>query len=124
MGKKVALHNLGCKVNAYEVEAMQQLLEENGYEIVPFEEKADVYIVNTCSVTNMADRKSRQMLHKAKKMNPDAIVIAAGCYVQTDEGKLDKDEAVDLILGNNQKTQIVEALEEYEKALNSMSVKV
>ena len=91
MGKKVALHNLGCKVNAYEVEAMQQLLEEAGYEIVPFEPGADVYLINTCTVTNIADRKSRQMLHKAKKMNPDAIVIAAGCYVQTDEGKLVKE---------------------------------
>ena len=115
MGKKVALHNLGCKVNAYEVEAMQQLLEEAGYEIVPFEPGADVYLINTCTVTNIADRKSRQMLHKAKKMNPDAIVIAAGCYVQTDEGKLDKDEAVDLILGNNQKGNIVQVLEEYEQ---------
>mgnify|MGYP001010986784 FL=1 len=113
--RKAAFHNLGCKVNAYETEAMQQLLEKAGYEIVPFAPGADVYVINTCTVTNMADRKSRQMLHKAKKMNPDAIVIAAGCYVQTDEGKLDKDEAVDLILGNNQKTQIVEALEEYEK---------
>ena len=113
--KKVALHNLGCKVNAYEVEAMQQLLEEAGYEIVPFEPGADVYLINTCTVTNIADRKSRQMLHKAKKMNPDAIVIAAGCYVQTDEGKLDKDEAVDLILGNNQKGNIVQVLEEYEQ---------
>ena len=115
MKKKVALHNLGCKVNAYEVEAMQQLLEEAGYEIVPFEPGADVYLINTCTVTNIADRKSRQMLHKAKKMNPDAIVIAAGCYVQTDEGKLDKDEAVDLILGNNQKGNIVQVLEEYEQ---------
>ena len=115
MSKKVALHNLGCKVNAYEVEAMQQLLEKAGYEIVPFEEGADVYLINTCTVTNIADRKSRQMLHKAKKMNPDAIVIAAGCYVQTDEGKLDKDEAVDLILGNNQKGNIVQVLEEYEQ---------
>ena len=115
MGKKVALHNLGCKVNAYEVESMQQLLEEAGYEIVPFEPGADVYLINTCTVTNIADRKSRQMLHKAKKMNPDAIVIAAGCYVQTDEGKLDKDEAVDLILGNNQKGNIVQVLEEYEQ---------
>ena len=115
MGKKVALHNLGCKVNAYEVEAMQQLLEKAGYEIVPFEPGADVYLINTCTVTNIADRKSRQMLHKAKKMNPDAIVVATGCYVQTDEGKLDKDEAVDLILGNNQKKQIVEVLEEYER---------
>ena len=115
MGIKVALHNLGCKVNAYEVEAMQQLLEEAGYEIVPFEPGADVYLINTCTVTNIADRKSRQMLHKAKKMNPDAIVVATGCYVQTDEGKLDKDEAVDLILGNNQKGNIVQVLQEYEQ---------
>ena len=115
MKKKVALHNLGCKVNAYEVEAMQQLLENAGYETVPFEEGADVYVINTCTVTNIADRKSRQMLHKAKKMNPDAIVVATGCYAQADTEKLKEDNAVDLILGNNQKTQIVEALEEYEK---------
>lgn len=115
MSKKVALHNLGCKVNAYEVETMQQLLEKAGYEIVPFEEGADIYLINTCTVTNIADRKSRQMLHKAKKMNPNAIVVATGCYVQTDTQKLEEDSAVDLILGNNQKTQIVEALEEYEK---------
>lgn len=85
--RKAALHNLGCKVNAYETEAMQELLEESGYEIVPFSDKADVYIINTCTVTNMADRKSRQMLHRAKKMNPDAIVVAAGCYVQALEEK-------------------------------------
>ena len=115
MNKKVALHNLGCKVNAYEVEAMQQLLEKTGYEIVPFTEKADVYVINTCTVTNIADRKSRQMLHKAKKMNPNAIVVATGCYVQTDTEKIKKDTAVDLILGNNQKRQIVEALDAYEK---------
>ena len=115
MKKKVALHNLGCKVNAYEVEAMQQLLENAGYETVPFEEGADVYVINTCTVTNIADRKSRQMLHKAKKMNPNAIVVATGCYAQADTEKLKEDTAVDLILGNNQKTQIVEALEEYEK---------
>ena len=115
MKKNVALHNLGCKVNAYEVEAMQQLLENAGYETVPFEEGADVYVINTCTVTNIADRKSRQMLHKAKKMNPDAIVVATGCYAQADTEKLKEDTAVDLILGNNQKTQIVEALEEYEK---------
>ena len=114
MKKKVALHNLGCKVNAYEVEAMQQLLEQAGYEIVPFEPGADVYVINTCTVTNIADRKSRQMLHKAKKMNPDAVVVATGCYVQTDEGKLEKDEAVDLVLGNNQKKNIVEVLAKYE----------
>lgn len=115
MKKKVALHNLGCKVNAYEVEAMQQLLENAGYETVPFEEGADVYVINTCTVTNIADHKSRQMLHKAKKMNPNAIVVATGCYAQADTEKLKEDTAVDLILGNNQKTQIVEALEEYEK---------
>lgn len=115
MSKKVALHNLGCKVNAYEVEAMQQLLEKAGYEIVPFTEGADVYVINTCTVTNIADRKSRQMLHKAKKMNPNAIVVATGCYVQTDTEKLKADAAVDLILGNNQKTQIVEALEAFMK---------
>lgn len=115
MSKKVALHNLGCKVNAYEVEAMQQLLEQAGYEIVPFQEGADVYLINTCTVTNIADRKSRQMLHKAKKMNPDAIVVATGCYAQTDTEKLKEDTSVDLILGNNQKNQIVQALEEFEK---------
>ena len=115
MKKKVALHNLGCKVNAYEIEAMQQLLENAGYEIVPFGEGADVYVINTCTVTNIADRKSRQMLHKAKKMNPDAIVVATGCYAQADTERLKEDLSVDLILGNNQKRQIVEALEEYEK---------
>ena len=115
MKKKVALHNLGCKVNSYELEAMQQLLEQAGYEIVPFEPGADVYVINTCTVTNIADRKSRQMLHKAKKMNPDAVVVATGCYVQTDEGKLEKDEAVDLVLGNNQKKNIVEVLTDFEK---------
>lgn len=113
MENKVALHNLGCKVNAYEIEAMQQLLEEAGYEIVPFEPGADIYVINTCTVTNIADRKSRQMLHKAKKMNPEAIVVATGCYVQTGGEKLEKDEAIDLVLGNNQKINIVEALAEY-----------
>ena len=88
MKKKAALHNLGCKVNAYETEAMQELLEQNGYEIVPFKEGADVYIINTCTVTNVADRKSRQMLHKARKMNPDAVVVATGCYVRRQEEKI------------------------------------
>lgn len=113
MKKKVALHNLGCKVNAYETEAMGEELANSGYEIVPFEEGADIYIINTCTVTNIADRKSRQMLHKAKKMNPEAIVVATGCYVQTGGDKLEKDEAIDLVLGNNQKINIVEALAEY-----------
>lgn len=111
--RKAALHNLGCKVNAYETEAMQQILEENGYEIVPFDVGADVYIINTCTVTNIADRKSRQMLHKAKKMNPDAVVVAAGCYVQASGEELKLDPAVDLIIGNNRKQDLAEILEEY-----------
>lgn len=111
--KKAALHNLGCKVNAYETEAMQHLLEEAGYEIVPFTQKADVYVINTCSVTNMADRKSRQMLHKAKKNNPDSIVVAAGCYVQTSEKEVLNDLSVDIIIGNDRKHDLVRLLEEY-----------
>lgn len=109
--RKAALHNLGCKVNSYETEAMQQLLEDAGYEIVSFKEGADVYVINTCSVTNIADRKSRQMLHKAKKMNPDAVVVAAGCYVQAAGEELKKDEAIDLVIGNNKKTELVKMLE-------------
>ena len=97
--RTAALHNLGCKVNSYETEAMQQLLEAAGYQIVPFHEKADVYLINTCSVTNMADRKSRQMLHRARKQNPDAVVVAAGCYVQSASEELKKDLAVDVIIG-------------------------
>lgn len=111
--RKAALHNLGCKVNAYETEAMQQLLEEAGYEIVPFQEKADVYVINTCSVTNIADRKSRQMLHRAKKMNPAAVVVAAGCYVQAAGEELKKDAAIDVIIGNNRKKDLVPLLDEY-----------
>lgn len=111
--KKAALHNLGCKVNAYETEAMQQMLEDAGYEIVPFSEKADVYIINTCSVTNMADRKSRQMLHRARKLNPDAIIVAAGCYVQTKEAEAAEDAAIDILLGNNRKDRLVEVLDEF-----------
>ncbi|MBQ2900853.1 MAG: tRNA (N(6)-L-threonylcarbamoyladenosine(37)-C(2))-methylthiotransferase MtaB [Agathobacter sp.] len=111
--KKAALHNLGCKVNAYETEAMQQMLESAGYEIVSFGEKADVYVINTCSVTNMADRKSRQMLHRAKKMNPEAVVVAAGCYVQTKEQEAMVDEAIDIIIGNNKKHELVSKLDEF-----------
>lgn len=114
INKKAALHNLGCKVNAYETEAMQQILENAGYEIVPFTEYADVYVVNTCSVTNMADRKSRQMLHKAKKMNPDAIVVGAGCYVQTKEAEALLDDTVDIVIGNNKKHELLAMLEAYE----------
>ena len=115
MKKRAALHNLGCKVNAYETEAMRQLLEEDGYEIVPFEPGADVYVINTCTVTNIADRKSRQMLHKARKMNPDAIVVAAGCYVETANGGVEKDPAIDIILGNNQKNQLVSVIRDFEQ---------
>lgn len=111
--KKVALHNLGCKVNSYETEAMEQILKSAGYEIVEFEPGADIYIINTCTVTNIADRKSRQMLHKAKKMNPDAVVVAAGCYTETGEDRINKDEAIDIIVGNNKKRDIVSILEEY-----------
>lgn len=113
--RTAALHNLGCKVNSYETEAMQQLLEEAGYEIVSFHEKADVYIINTCSVTNIADRKSRQMLHRAKKQNPEAVVVAAGCYVQSAAEELKADLAVDVIIGNNKKQDLVPILEEYFK---------
>lgn len=111
--KKAALHNLGCKVNAYETEAMQQLLEENGYEIVPFKEGADVYVINTCTVTNMADRKSRQMLHRAKKMNPDAVVVAAGCYVQAKEAAGEIDESIDIVIGNNKKKDLIQILDAF-----------
>ena len=108
--KRAALHNLGCKVNAYETEAMGQLLEANGYEIVPFEEEADVYLINTCSVTNMADRKSRQMLHRARKKNPKAVIVAAGCYVQASAEEILKNGDADLIIGNNQKNRLPELL--------------
>ena len=108
---KAAFHNLGCKVNAYETEAMQQQLAQRGYEIVPFDEKADVYIINTCSVTNIADRKSRQMLHRAKKLNPQALVVAAGCYVQVASEELKKDASVDLIIGNNRKAELADILD-------------
>lgn len=111
--KKAALHNLGCKVNAYETEAMQELLRKQGFEIVPFQEKADVYIINTCTVTNMADRKSRQMLHRARKQNPNAIIVACGCYVQSREG--DVDGCADIVIGNNRKKELIEILAEYER---------
>ncbi|MCI9547295.1 MAG: tRNA (N(6)-L-threonylcarbamoyladenosine(37)-C(2))-methylthiotransferase MtaB [Lachnospiraceae bacterium] len=110
MSKKIALHNLGCKVNAYETESMRQTLERAGYEIVPFAPGADAYIINTCTVTDVADKKSRQMLHKAKKMNPQAIVVAVGCYVQTGGQKLAEDDMVDLLVGNSEKAQIADIL--------------
>lgn len=117
--ESIALHNLGCKVNGYEMDVMQQILQEKGYKIVPFDEKADIYIINTCTVTNIADQKSRQMLHRAKKKNPDAVVVAAGCYVQTGEEKIMEDAAIDLVVGNNRKRDIAEILEEYLAAKKS-----
>lgn len=111
--KTIALHNLGCKVNSYEFDVMQQNLAESGFTIVPFDQKADIYLVNTCSVTNIADRKSRQMLHRARKRNPEAIVVAVGCYVQTGRETLKQDPDVDLAVGNNRKRDIVEILNRY-----------
>ncbi len=113
--KKAALHNLGCKVNAYETQAMQQLLEAAGYEIVAFHEKADVYVINTCSVTNIADRKSRQMLHRARRQNPQAVIVAAGCYVQTAGPDVGKEGIADIILGNNKKEHLVSMIERYQR---------
>ncbi len=112
--KKVALHNLGCKVNAYETEAMQEMLEKSGYEIVPFKEGADIYIINTCTVTNIADRKSRQMLHRARRMNPQAVIVAAGCYVQTKDKQQDIDSCIDIVIGNNKKQDLITILKRYE----------
>ncbi len=121
--RRAAFHNLGCKVNAYETQSMEQMLRDAGYEIVDFEkDEADVYIINTCSVTNIADRKSRQMLHKARKKNPDAVVVAAGCYVQAAPKEVLEDAAVDLVIGNNKKIELVSILEEYFKEKNGENV--
>ena len=130
--QKVALHNLGCKVNSYELDVIGQKLQEKGYTIVPFEEQADVYVINTCTVTNIADRKSRQMLHQAKKRNPEAIVVAVGCYVQTGKEQVLEDAGIDLAIGNNRKKDLVEILESYladrqgacsmDKTMNDTSV--
>ena len=120
--KTVAFHNLGCKVNTYEIEMMQQNARKAGWEIVEFTQKADVYVINTCSVTNIADRKSRQMLHKAKKTNPEAIVVAVGCYAQTDTKGALSDEAVDLVIGNNHKEKLIDIIYEYEKSHEKKAV--
>ena len=111
--KNVALHNLGCKVNAYEMDFIQQNLLKKGYNVVPFDEYADIYIVNTCTVTNIADRKSRQMLHRCKQLNPKAVVVALGCYVQTDSKGVIGDPDIDIAIGNNNKSKAVEIIEEY-----------
>ena len=114
--KKAAFLTLGCKVNSYETNAMEKLFEESGYEIVPFSEKASVYVINTCTVTNMADRKSRQMLHRAKKKNPEAVIVAAGCYVQAARETIEEDLSIDIIVGNNEKSQIVNLVEQFEQS--------
>lgn len=111
--KIVALHNLGCKVNAYEMEVMEKELVENGFRVVPFDQKADIYIINTCSVTNIADRKSRQMLHRAKALNPDAVIVAAGCYVNTRGAEDVLADSVDLAVINEDKKSIVTILNRY-----------
>lgn len=122
--KNVAFHNLGCKVNSYELEFVQQKFVQKGYKIVPFDEKADIYVINTCTVTNIADRKSRQMLHQAKKRNPRAVVAALGCYVQTGKETVEKDACIDIAIGNNKKREAVEIIEAYlkgaKKAENSI----
>lgn len=130
--QKVALHNLGCKVNSYEMDVIGQKLEEKGYQLVPFDQQADIYIINTCTVTNIADRKSRQMLHQAKKRNPKAVVVAVGCYVQTGKEQVLRDAGIDLAIGNNRKKDLADILEAYladrageglyDKTMNDTSV--
>lgn len=119
--KTVAFHNLGCKVNSYEMEVMQQKLQEKGYLLVSFDTKADIYVINTCTVTNMADRKSRQMLHKAKKNNPDGIVVAVGCYAQTDTEGAKADDSVDIVIGNNHKSEIAQIIDDYVRQQDSIN---
>ncbi len=114
---RVAFHNLGCKVNAYETEAMLQQMEEAGCEIVPFNEKADIYVINTCTVTNIADRKSRQMIHRAKKNNPEALVVAVGCYVQADPEAAMREGGADLVIGNDQKGRLLELVREKQSSV-------
>ncbi len=111
---KISFHNLGCKVNSYETESMESLLAAEGFEIVPFDEPADVCVINTCSVTNIADRKSRQMIHKARKHNPDAIIVATGCYAQMFKDDLEAEGCADIIIGNNKKGEIVRLIKEYK----------
>ena len=117
--KTVAFYTLGCKVNQYETNAMEQQFIEKGYKIIGFHQKADVYIINTCTVTNISDKKSRQFLRKAKQNNPDAIVVAVGCYAQVAKEKLEEIEEIDIILGNNEKKEIVKYVEEYQKKITA-----
>ncbi len=121
--KKVAFITLGCKVNQYETNAMAQEFLRKGYEVVEHTDFADIYVINTCTVTNMSDRKSRQMLRRVKELNKDAIIVACGCYVQVAKSELEKIEEVDLILGNNEKKSIVEFVEEFERT-NKKELKI
>ena len=113
MKKTVAFCTLGCKVNQYETDAMRGSFEAEGYEVKEFSQEASVYVINTCTVTNMADRKSRQMMHRAKKKNPDGIIVAMGCYVQAAKEQLEEDTLIDLVIGNNMKSQVVQIVEQY-----------
>lgn len=119
--KKVAFHNLGCKVNSYEMDGIMQMFQKRDYEIVDFAQKADIYVINTCSVTNIADRKSRQMIHKAKAQNPDSITVAVGCYVQADAKRAADDESIDIAIGNNVKNDIVDIVESYIESGNEVN---
>ena len=121
MSKKVAFVSLGCKVNQYETNAMSQEFIQAGYEVVDFNDVADIYIVNTCTVTNIADRKSRQMLRRVKEINPEAVLVACGCYAQVGKEELEKIEDIDLIIGNNEKKDIVEIVENYRQEKNCFS---
>ena len=116
-GLRFAMHNLGCKVNSYEAEAMSEAILKEGATLVPFHEEADIYLINTCSVTNIADRKSRQMIHQAKERNPDALVIATGCYVEGKKEELKKDKGIDILIGNSGKGKIVELIKAYRAAM-------
>ena len=113
--KSVAFVTLGCKVNQYETNAMIQQFKNKGYEIVEHNEKADVYVINTCTVTNMSDRKSRQMIRRMKEQNKAAIIVACGCYVQVAQKEIENIEEIDIAIGNNEKSKIVEIVEDYEK---------
>ena len=114
--KKVAFHNLGCKVNSYELDGISQMFQKRGYEIVEFAQKADIYVINTCTVTNLADHKSRQMLNRAKAQNPEAIVVAVGCFVQNDPKAVLTNDSIDIAIGNNHKAETVDIVEEYIKS--------
>ena len=120
--KTVAFCTLGCKVNQYETNAMIQEFMKEGYTIVEFDEKADIYIVNTCTVTNMADRKSRQMLRRVKELNPDSILVAVGCYAQVAKDELEKIPEIDLILGTNEKKNICALVNERLKEKQAQNI--